>query len=116
MVVLAELKKKNQTWEQFLYELSNSHISSPLVNEVSKPHIPGLPNKVSSMNISKDRTSHIQEQGIKNCKRAGRSNAKKPRGLKGQQENSQFDSGQGQPDFAKYPVPSTRRFTHSMVA
>ena len=29
MIILAELKKKNQVWEQFLYELSNSHINSP---------------------------------------------------------------------------------------
>ena len=93
MVVLVELKKKNQTWEQFLYELSNSHISSPPVNEVSEPHIPDPPDKVSSVNVSKDQNSaktldcgspsHIQGQGIKNCKRAGRSNIKKPRGLKG---------------------------------
>ena len=54
MVVLAELKKRNWTWEQFLYERSNSHISSPLVNEVSEPHILDPPDKVSSVNVSKD--------------------------------------------------------------
>ena len=68
------------------------------------------------MNVSKDRTSHIQEQGIKNCKRAGRFNTKKPQGLKGRQANSQFDSGQGQHDFGKSHVPSTHRFTRSMAA
>ena len=29
MIILAEFKKKNQVWEQFLYELSNSHINPP---------------------------------------------------------------------------------------
>ena len=29
MIILAELKKNNQVWEQFLYELSNSHINPP---------------------------------------------------------------------------------------
>ena len=88
MVVLAELKKKNQTWEQFLYELSKSHISSPLVNEVRRPHILDLIDKVSSVSVSKCQTSHIQEQEVKSCKKAGRSHAKKPRGLKGRQSNS----------------------------
>ena len=93
MVVLAELKKKNQTWQQFLYELSNSHISLPLVNELSEPHILDPPDKAFSVNVSKDRTSvktpdcgypsHIQGQGIKNCRRAGRSNTNNPWGLKG---------------------------------
>ena len=59
IIILVELKKKNQVWEQFLYELSNSHISSPMFNEVIRPHIPDLIDKVSSVNVSKWQTSHI---------------------------------------------------------
>ena len=32
------------------------------------------------------------------------------------QANLQFESGQGQPDCGKFPVPSTHRFTYSMTA
>ena len=85
-----------------------------MVNEVSKPRIPDLIDKVSSVNVSKCQTSHIQEQEVKSCKKAGRSHAKKPQGLKGQQANFQFESGQGQPDCGKFPIPSTHRFTCSM--
>ena len=78
MIILAELKKKNQVWEQFLYdELSNSHINSPLVNKASRPLIPDLIDKVPSVNTSKCQTSHIQEQEVKSCKKAGRSHIKK---------------------------------------
>ena len=112
MIILAELKKKNQVWEQFLYELSNSHINSPLVNEASGPLIPDLIDKASSVNASKCQTSHIQEQEVKSCKKAGRSHIKKPRGSKGQQVNSQLESGKCQSDCGKFLVSSTR----SMVA
>ena len=87
-----------------------------MVNEVSKPHIPDLIDKVSSVNVSKCQTSHIQEQEVKSCKKVGRSHAKKPRGSKGQQVNFQFESGQGQPDYGKLSVSSTHRFTRSMAA
>ena len=87
-----------------------------MVNEVSKPRIPDLIDKVSSVNVSKCQTSHIQEQEVKSCKKAGRSHAKKPRGLKGRQANFQLESGQGRTDCGKFPVPSTRSFTRSMVA
>ena len=66
-----------------------------MVNEVSRPHIPDLIDKVSSVNVSKCQTSHIQEQEVKSCKKAGRSHAKKPQGLKGRQANFQLESGQG---------------------
>ena len=59
MLYFTELKQHNQTWEQFLYELSNSHISLPQVNEVSEPHIPDIFDNVSSVNVSKYQTSHI---------------------------------------------------------
>ena len=84
MIILAELKKKNQVWEQFLYELSNSHINSPLVNEASRPLIHDLIDKASSMNASKCQTSHIHEQELKSCKKVGMSHIKNPRGSKGQ--------------------------------
>ena len=86
-----------------------------MVNEVRKPHIPDLIDKVSYVNVSKCQTSHIQEQEVKSCKKAGRSHAKKPRGLKGRQANFQFESGQGRPDCGKFPIPSTHRFTCSMA-
>ena len=95
MIILAELKKKNQVWEQFLYELSNSHINSPLVNEARRPLIPDLIEKASSVNASKHQTSHIQEQEVKSYKKAGGSHIKKPRGSKGSQVNSQFEGGKG---------------------
>ena len=86
-----------------------------MVNEVRRPHIPDLIDKVSSMNASKFQTSLIQEQEVKSCKKVGRSHAKKPWGLKGRKTNFQFESGQGRLDCGKFPIPSTHRFTCSMA-
>ena len=69
---------------------------------------------MSSVNASKCQTSHIQEQEVKSCKKAGPSHIKKPRGSKGQHVKSHFEGGKGQFDGGNFPVSSTHRFTHSM--
>ena len=58
ILILAELKKKDQEWEQFIYELSNSHLKSSLGNDLGEPLIPALVEKESSVNVSKHQTSH----------------------------------------------------------
>ena len=59
MLILARLKKKDQVWEQFIYELSNSHLKSPLGNDPSRPLIPDLIDKESSINAFEHQSSHI---------------------------------------------------------
>lgn len=62
MIVSADLKKRNQTWELFLPELSNSHINPSLVNEAEVSPDPS--DKVSSVNVNTDQNSvRIQDCG-----------------------------------------------------
>ena len=89
ILILAELKKKDWVWEQFVYELSNSHLQSSLGNEPCEPCIPDLVDKASSVNISEHQISHTQEPTVKSCKKAGPSHTKKSPGSKGQCVNSQ---------------------------
>ena len=58
ILILAELKKKDQEWEQFIYELSNFHLKSSLGNDLGEPLIPDLVDKASSINVSEHQTSH----------------------------------------------------------
>ena len=58
MLILAELKKKDWVWEQFVYELFNSHLKSSLGNEPCEPCIPDLVDKASFVNISEHQVSH----------------------------------------------------------
>ena len=83
MLILAELKKKDQVWEQFIYELSNSHLKSSLGNDLCEPLIPDLVDKASSVNVYVHQTSHTQEPAVKSCKKAGPSHIKKSQGSKG---------------------------------
>ena len=83
MLILAELKKKDRVWEQFIYELSNSHLKSPLGNDPCEPFIPDLVDKGSSVNVSKHHTSHIQESAVESCKKVDPSHIRKSRGSKG---------------------------------
>ena len=76
MLILAELKKKDQVWEQFIYELSNSHLKSPLGNDPCGPFILDLVDKASSVNASEHQASHLQELAVKSCKKAGPSYTK----------------------------------------
>ena len=85
-------------------------------NDASRPLIPDLIDKASSVNASKCQTSHIQEQEVKSCKKAGGSHIKKAQGSKGPQVNSEFEGGKGQSDGGNFPVSSTCRFTRSMAA
>ena len=57
MLILAQLKKKDQVWEQFIYELSNSHLKSSLGNDLREPLIPDLVDKASSINVFEHQTS-----------------------------------------------------------
>ena len=58
MLILAELKKKDWVWEQFVYELSNSHLKPSLGNEPCEPCIPDLVDKTSSVNLCVHQNSH----------------------------------------------------------
>ena len=83
MLILAELKKKDQVWEQFIYEFSNSHLKSPLGSDPCGPLIPDLVEKAASINVSEHQTSHTREPAVKSSKKAGPSHTKKSRGSKG---------------------------------
>ena len=93
MLILAELKKKDRVWEQFIYELSNSHLKSSLGNDLCESLIPDLVDKASSVNVSEHQASHIQEPAIKRCKKAGPSHVMKFQGSKGQRVNFQSRGG-----------------------
>ena len=84
MLILAELKKKDWVWEQFVYELFNSHLKSSLGNEPCEPCIPDLVDKASSVNISEHQVSHPHEPAVKSCKKVGPSHTKKSPVYKGQ--------------------------------
>ena len=88
ILVLAELKNKDQVWEQFVYELSNSHLKPSLGNEPYEPCIPDLVDKASSVNISEHQNNHTQEPAVKNCKKVGPSHTKKSSVSKGQRVTS----------------------------
>ena len=76
MLILVELKRKDRVWQQFVYELSNSHLKSSLGNEPCEPCIPNFVDKASSVNISEHQNSHTQEPAGKICKKVGPSHTK----------------------------------------
>ena len=88
MLILAELKKKDQVWEKFVYDLSNSHLKSPLGSDPCGPLIPDLVDKASSVNVFEHHTGHTQEPTVKSCKKAGPSHTKKSPRSKGQHVKS----------------------------
>ena len=57
IIVSAELKKHNKTWEHFLHEFSNSRVITPLVSEVEVSPLLDPPDKTSSENINKSQNS-----------------------------------------------------------
>ena len=69
MLVLAELKKQDRVWEQFVYELSNSHLKSSLGNELGEPCIPDLVDKSSSTNNSVHQNNYPHEPTVNSCKK-----------------------------------------------
>ena len=96
MLILAELKKKDWVWEQFVYELSNSHLKSSVRNEPCEPCIPDLVDKASSVNISEHQNSHTQEPAVNNFKKTGPFHTKNSSVSKGQRVTSQSGGKQGQ--------------------
>ena len=112
MLILAELKKKDRVWEQFVYELSNSHLKSSLGNEPCEPCIPDLVDKASSVNISEHQNSHTQEPAGKSCKKVGPSHTKKSPVSKGQRVSSRSGGEKGHENLFASP---NRRFTRSMT-
>ena len=95
MLILAELKKKDWVWEQFVYELSNSHLKSSLRNEPCEPCIPDLVDKASSVNISEHQNNHTQEPVGKSGKKVVPSHTKKSLVSKGQRVSSQSGGEKG---------------------
>ena len=88
MLVLAELKKKDWVWDQFVYELSNSHLKPSLGNEPCEPCIPDLVDKASSTDISVHQNSHPYEPADKSCKKIAPFHTKKSPISKGQRVSS----------------------------
>jgi len=112
MLILAELKKKDWVWEQFVYELSNSHLKSSLRNEPCEPCILDVVDKTSSVNISEHQNSHTQEPAGKSCKKVGPSHTKRSPVSKGQCVSSQSGGEKGHENLFASP---NRRFTRSMT-
>ena len=112
MLILAELKKKDRVWEQFVYELSNSHLQSSLGNELGEPCIPDFVDKASSANIYVHQNSPPHEPAVKNCKKIGPSHTKKSPVSKGQGVSSQSGGEKGHENLFASP---NRRFTCSMT-
>ena len=112
MLVLAELKKKDRVWEQFVYQLSNSHLKSSLGNELGEPCIPDLVDKASSANISVHQNSHPHEPTVKSCKKIAPFHTQKSPISKGQCVSSRSGGGKGHENLFASP---NRRFTRSMA-
>ena len=112
MLILAELNKKGWVWEQFVYELFNSHLKSSLGNEPCEPSIPNLVDKSSSANISIHQHSHPQEPIVKSCKKISPSHTKKSPVSKGQRVSSRSGGEKGHENLFASP---NRIFTCSMV-
>ena len=113
MLVLAELKKQEWVWEQFVYELSNSHLKSSLGNELGEPCIPDLVDKSSSANNSVHQNNYPHELAVNSCKKPTPLHTKKSPISKGQCVSSRSGGDKGHENLFVLP---NRRFTRSMDA
>ena len=112
MLVLAELKKKDRVWEQFVYELSNSHLKSSLGNELDEPCIPNLVDKASSANNYVHQNNYPHEPAVKRCNKTAPFHTKPTPISKGQCVSSRSGGDKGHENLFASP---NRRFTRSMV-
>ena len=112
MLVLAELKKQDWVWEQFVYELSNPHLQSSLGNELGEPGIPYLMEKASSANNSVHQNDYPHDPAVNSCKKPAPSHTKRSQISKGQGVSSRFGEDR---DLEKLFVLPNRIFTRSMA-